>query len=509
MKVNQIKFGAFLSYVIIILSNIVNLFFTPFMLRYLGKSEYGLYALIGSFVGYIAVLDFGLGNTIIRYVAKYRAENDKKGEENFLAMSLIIYSAISIVVFLIGFILYFTLPSIFGEALTAMEMDKARIMFIVMLVNLALSLPFNSFSAILSGYEQFVLPRILVLLRIILRTGILFILLSAGYKAIAIVVLDTILNIGMMLITQLYVFMKLKVRVRLYCFDKLLLQEVFTYSFFVFLNMIVDQIYWRLGQVVLGIMAGTAAVAVFAIGIQFAQYYMQFSTAISGLFLPRATQMVVNGASGEEMTDLLIKAGRIQFIILGYILIAFVLFGKQFILLWAGSDYDLAWVIALVVMVPLTVPLFQNIGISILQAKKMHAFRSVMCVCVAIMNMFISLILAKKYGAVGVATGTTLSIVIGNIIILNLYYHFKVGLNIIRFFKELNAGLAPTMLFTAGVGCLTLLISGSTWLILFVRFVLFSITYLIMMWLLGMNNYERDLVSKPLNGILSIIKNKT
>ncbi len=508
MKVNQIKLGAILSYAIIFLSNIVNLLFTPFMLRCLGKSEYGLYALIGSFVGYIVVLDFGLGNTIIRFVAKYRAEKDQKGQENFLAICMLIYSVISILVLLIGIILYFKLQAIFGDSLTVMEMGKAKVMFLILISNLALSLPLNSFSAIMSGHEQFVLPRILTLIRIILRTGILFILLSSGYKAITIVMLDTVLNVCMMLITMFYVFVKMKVRIRLHYFEKVLLQEVFGYSFFVFLNMVVDQVYWRLGQVILGITAGTAAVAVFAVGIQFPQYYMQFSTAISGLFLPRVTQLVIHKVSGEQMTDLFIKAGRIQFIILGYILLAFILFGKQFILLWAGPDYGLAWVISVLIMIPLTVPLFQNVGISILQAKGMHAFRSLMSVVIAVCNILISLVLLKEYGTVGVALGTAVALVVGNIVAINLYYYFKVGLNIPRFFKEVNVGLLPIMFIAAGVGTLTLLVQGHSWLVLLVQGVLFTLIYYVLIWYFGMNEYEKNLILTPLKGIVKQLRNK-
>ena len=59
MEVNQIKVGAFLSYVIIALNNVIGLLYTPFMLRMMGQTEYGLYSLVASVVPYLTVLDLG------------------------------------------------------------------------------------------------------------------------------------------------------------------------------------------------------------------------------------------------------------------------------------------------------------------------------------------------------------------------------------------------------------------------------------------------------------------
>ena len=86
---SQLKKGALLSYISIFLTNVIGLILTPFIIKNLGDAEYGLYTLIGAFIGYISVFDFGLNNTIIRFVAKYRAEKDRIGEENFLAITLL------------------------------------------------------------------------------------------------------------------------------------------------------------------------------------------------------------------------------------------------------------------------------------------------------------------------------------------------------------------------------------------------------------------------------------
>src|SRR5690625_910936 len=132
MEKSQLISGVYLSYISLFLTNITSLILTPFIVRNLGQSEYGLYTLIGALVGYIAVLDFGLGNTTVRFVAKYRAENDKKGQENFLASTFIIYAIISIIVLIIGSIVYFYLDMIFSESLSIEEISIAKTMFLIL-----------------------------------------------------------------------------------------------------------------------------------------------------------------------------------------------------------------------------------------------------------------------------------------------------------------------------------------------------------------------------------------
>lgn len=63
----------------------------------------------------------------------------------------------------------------------------------------------------------------------------------------------------------------------------------------------------------------------------------------------------------------------------------------------------------------------------------MHKFRSILYVIIACFNIGISIPLSNYYGGIGAAIGTAISLIIGNIIIMNIYYHYKVHLNIIKF----------------------------------------------------------------------------
>lgn len=502
---SQLKKGAALNYTIIILTNVVGLLLTPFIIKQLGDSEFGLYTMIGAFVGYISVLDFGLSDAVVRFVAKYRAEKDSVGEENFLGNTLLIYSAISTVIIIIGAVCYFNLESLFEESLTASQIGKAKVMFVILVFNLAISLPAGSFTGICYGYEHFVFPKQARIIRYISRSVLIVALLLMGGKAIAIVVLDTILNLILNAILFWYVTVKLRAKYKIHHFSIPLIKEIFSYSLWIFVFVVVSQFQWNAGQLVLGMVANTEIVAIFAVGIMLGTYYGAFSTAISEVFLPKATQMAVGKASPEALTDMMIRIGRLSFISLMLILGGFLLFGKQFVFLWVGPNYYDSWVIASIIMLAYTLPLVQGFGNSVLKAKNKLAFKALVYLSLLIIGTIIGGFLAKTYGAIGMILGTVAGWLLAQNI-MNVYYYKVIKLNILRFFKALLAKTLIVFVVTLLIGYVLNLIPGSGWFNFILKVVLYAICYSVLMYQFGINKSEKELFDTILNPVLKRLK---
>ncbi len=494
MQLNQLKAGAILSYLVMGLSNLVGLLYTPYMLRMMGQSEYGLYSLVASVVAYLTILDLGFGNTIIRYTAKFRAEGKIQEQYSMFGMFVVLYSFISIVAIMLGFVLYFNIESIYGEALTAEELQKTHILMLIMIFNLAFTFPFSIFGSIITAYENFVFQKLIVLIRIILNTVIMIILLQLGFRAIGMVVLITIFNVITQLLNYWYCKTRLKIKIHFHGFDLRFFKELTRYSFYLFLGAIIDRIYWSTGQIVLGAFVGTAAVAVFAVAIQLEQMYMGFSTSISGVFLPKVTAMTAQSQSAKSISDLFIKTGRVQFIVMAFILTGFILFGKQFIILWAGPNYAETYVITLLFFVPLTIPLIQNLGITILQARNQVRFRALLYFFIALLSLALQLLLVKKYGGIGSAVAIASALVIGHIVIMNIYYYKRQEINIPLFWREIGKMSVTPVLVGMAFFILLRYVKLETITEVGAGIVAFSLVYLPLFWLLSMNGYERDLI---------------
>lgn len=490
---NQLKVGALLSYVNMALHILIGLVYVPLLLHYLSVEEYGLYQLIGSLVAYLSVMDFGLSGTITRYYSQRLALDDKKGQENVLAIAMIIYLGIGVLVIIAGIVLYQLLDTIYGASLSWHEMVSAKAMMVLLIINVALTIPSNVFTSAITSHEQFVFLRLVTIVRSIMNPIIVFAVLQFKAEALSVVQVQVGLNVIVILCNIWYARHKIQIKIHLHAFDGALIKSMFAFSFFIFLNVIVDQVYWKTGQLILGAVSGTTAVAVFSTAIQFSMYYMQFSTAINSVYLPRISRIAAISSDMVEINKLFLKVGRLQYVLLGLIITGFIIFGQAFILLWIGDAFLDAYYMALVLMIPFTIDLIQNLGIVILQAKNKHAFRSIVYLIIAVANVVISIPLAKYYGGLGCAIATGGCLFIGNGIITNIYYH-KIGIPVVQFFKEIIKLSIP--IFLSGV-CGYFLIKvfpSDGWISLFIGVLLYSSLYILLLWFLGLNYHEKQLV---------------
>ncbi len=501
MSVNQLKAGALLSYVIIGLNAVVGLVYTPFLLRTLGQSEYGLYALAASVIAYLTVLDLGFGNAVIRYTAKFRAEGKVREQQEMFGMFLVLYCVISVVAFVLGMVLYLNVDGLFSRSMTADELGKIRIMMMLLSFNLAFTFPMSIWGSIINAYENFVFQRVVSIVRIVLNPLVMVVFLLYGYKAVTMVVITTAFNVLTLTVNYWYCRRRLGIRVRFACFNWRFLREVSVYSFWIFLNAIMDRIYWSTGQFVLGVYRGAAVVAVYAVAIQLQQMFMMFSTAISGVFLPKVTAMVSRHSSDKALSDLFIRTGRIQYAVMSYILVAFIVFGRAFIRLWAGEGYDDAYVIALLFFIPLTVPLIQNVGINILMARNEMRFRSVVYVVIALLSLGLSVWGAKYYGGIGCAVATALALTAGQIVVMNIYYQKRQRLDIRRFWIEIGKmSLVPGLLMVAWL-LLSSHVDYRRFSLFAVGVAVFTLVYVPLCWRFSLNASERALFLVPLSKI--------
>ena len=502
MPASQIRMGALLSYVVLIFHNLVGLLYTPFMLRMMGKSEYGLYSIGASIVAYLTVLDLGFGNAIVRYTAKYRAEGKVEEQHQMFGMFFLLYCVIGLVALIAGSILYWNAENIFDSAMTANELERTKIILLLMVFNLAVTFPFSLFGSIITAYEQFVFQKVIALVRIILNTATMIVLLNLGYKAIAMVVVTTLFNLFTLGLNFWYCKHYLKIKLKFGAFRWGFLKEVSIYSFWIFLNVIMDRIYWSTGQFVLGAFAGTAAVAVFAVAIRLEHMYMSFSLAISHLFLPKVTAMTVKDSDGKSISDLFIKTGRIQYCVMALVLTGFFLFGRPFIHFWAGEGYDDAYIIAMLFFAPLTVPLIQNLGITILQARNQMKFRSLLYLIISLVSLGAQIPLSKYYGGIGCACAIAGALVLGQIIIMNIYYQVCQKIDIVGFWTEIaKMSVVPIALTITTYYTLTRVPLDSIPKLIF-GICVYLIVYLPLFFKFSMNAYERDLIMRPIKKIL-------
>lgn len=505
-KINELKAGVILSYINLAIGTIIPLIYTPIMLRVLGQGEYGLYSLSNSVIGYLSLLSFGLGSTIVRYVSKYRAEKNKEMEEKTIGLFIVLYLILAILVLICGFIIYNNISFFFGNSLTVQEIQKMKILVLIMSFNTAISFPISVFSSIVIAHEKYIFRKLVDMLSTIGVPVFNIIALYLGFGSVGMAVVSTIVQFMMLPTNAFFCFKVLDIRPKFKNIPFYMLKEIAGFSFYVFLGSIVDMLFWATDKVLLGAMVGSVAVAIYNVGGTFNSMMTNLSTSISGVLVPKITTMVFTGDDKQEWTDLFIRIGRLQYYIIALVVSGFIVFGKPFISFIAGEGYEDSYIVALLTMIPLVVPLIQNVGLNILVAQNKHKFRSLVYLAIAILNVISTYLAIPYFGIIGAALCSGLSYILGQGIIMNIYYYKVTGLNIKLFWKNiLSISWLPLIMIM-----ITILISNYINFYSPVNFligvIMYSVIYFIVNYVSCMNSYEKDIFRKPLLGIANKIR---
>ena len=486
---NELKIGSVLSIFSIILGSVINIFYTPMYMKYLGTTDYGINSLVQSIMGYIGMLNLGLGSAMVRYTVRYRAEGKFEEEKSLNGMFLVIFTVIMFISIVIGAYIYYILPDLFIEKFTMEELIKTRKVFVITMVGTTVSFPVSVFSTNINSREKFLYQKSLYLLKMIMTPIAGVVLMISGFGLTAVVAVTVILGLITNIFDIIYAF-KIGMRIKFNNFDFEILKDISKYSFYIFLNIIIDRVYWGSDRIIIGKFIGPLAVGIYSIASIFNQVYMSLSTAVSGVLFPRINKLVVE-KKYDELSNMFIKIGRIQYILLGLVSSGFIVFGNEFIYLWLGKGYTEVYKIALWIMIPLTIPLIQNTGIAIVQARNKHQFRSIVYFFIAILNIVTSIILVKNYGVIGCAVATGISFTIGNVVIINIYYWKKADIDIPLFWKNISKMSIPIVITMILGFLLNYFIRDYNIINFVLKGFIYAIAYGILMWIMGLNKDEK------------------
>lgn len=493
---SQRKVGAALSYLNIIAKNLVTFLYTPFLLRFVGQANYGLFQMTNSVMVSLSLLSMGFSSAYVKFYITYKVEENYKQLRKLNALYLILFGCISVIALIIGTILVLNTGAIFGRSLTASEIQLTKYLMAIMVLDVAITFISSVFDSNITVNEQFIFQQSRQLMQTFLVPMICIPLVFMGVGVLSIEITQISVTTLFLILNISYCLRKLNMHFDFTNIDFSLLKSLGMFSFFIFLNQIVDLVNNNIPNFILGIFQGAKMVATFAIAIQVKNMFFMLSTSLSNIFVPQVNRLVNLDKGTDVLTNLMIKVGRIQMALLFFVLGGFIVVGKFFVQLWAGKENIEAYYLVIIMVLPSIIPLCQNVGIEIQKAMNKHVFRSIVYVIFAIINILITIIGSIHFGLIGASMGYVVAIVFANGILMNWYYYKKIQLNIKRYWIQTVKIIIPFF------------VSISLFLFLQLRwnvdsmgkFVLFgigySVTYVLVYVRFVMNKYEKDVLSR-------------
>ena len=499
MAKSQLRVGAVMSYINMALGSLIPMFYTPVMLNLLGQSEYGLFKLASTVTSYLGLISFGIGSAVVRYLVKYRAEGDKDGEERMFGLFNIIFLVVSAITLVVGVVIAFNVGLIYDKSLSNAQIIKMTILVLILTINTAINFSATPYTAVVTCHERFIFLQIINIITTVLTPVINLVVLFLGYKSIGMVVSSFALTIVVRIVYIIYVKSSIGIKPRYKNMPTYLVKELLIFSFWIFVSNVVNQLYNATDTVIIGAVPAlaTVGVAIYNVGATFTNMMQSFTTGINSVLTPKINTMVFTGSSNIELTDMVIRFGRLQAYIVALVCSGFIVFGQQFIKLWAGPDYSEAYWVCLATMIPICIPLVQSVALNIIVAQNRHRFRSLVYLGIAIVNVVGTILCVNQLGIIGAAVVSGVAYIIGPGLILNWYYWKKIGLEIPRFWKEIvKLFVIPTIMAAVTLFILNF-VTLDKWITLLVGIIIYTLVFAILNWFIVMNDYEKDIFRGP------------
>lgn len=496
-KTNKLGKSILISYISIIFTLISGFLYTPWLIRELGTSDYAIYSIATSLVVYFT-MDFGIGATITRFIARCRAENNEERIKGILGIALKIYLIIDVIAFTALFILFFFISGLY-QGLTFDEVSRLKVVYIIIGMMTIFCIPLMPLNGVYIAYNRIYNVKVFDLLTKVMTIVLVGFALLSGHGLYVMVLINAAVTIGNNYIKLIYLLRTENIKINIVYKDKKILKEILLFSGWLALAMFADKFYFSIEPSLLGVFSNSTQVAIFAVASQMEGYVLLLADALNGIFLPKVTEMVVRKESIEKITDLMIKVGRLQLLIVTALIIGIITQGKQFIEIWFGKDYIFSYYAVIIVLIPCFIHMTQGIASEMIYATNNVQYRAVSYCIGAMINVFLTIILAPELGAIGAAIGISVGFFVGHELVMNVIYYKVLKLNIRRFFYNCHLKMIIPAIISLGCGYLiSILKIGYGFEGLIIKCFIWLLCYMVCVYFLFMNNDEKRIVKNVL-----------
>lgn len=416
------------------------LILTPIFLKTLGKSDYGVWLLINSLVGYYGLLDLGTRAAVVRYASRSIALKDDRETNETFNTALMVYTVVGIVALALSFLLALILPRIPNFAVG--QYPDAPLLLIVIGANVAVAMPGKLIEGLLSAIERFDLSNAIGIGFAAARNLIFIVILLAGAN---LVTLGWVLLVTTIVEQATITFVVLRqiptLRLSLSLARRSQMRHIFNYGIHSMLGNAGERLRLYTDAIVIGAFLPAAAISLYTVGQRPLSYLSKLSLGVSRVLTP-AFSRTEAVSTNARLANLLLLGTRGSTLLTSLACVVLLISGPDLIHLWVGDGFEES-VSVLHALLPAYLLSAGTTPInSILLGTSRHQRLSQVTIVEGVVNIALSIWLIQKLGVLGVALGTSIPMVVARFFVLPMYACKNIDLPYRTF---LLRGLAPAL----------------------------------------------------------------
>src|SRR5262245_46295138 len=422
---------------------------SPFLVRHLGDSVYGVWILIGSLAGYLGVLDFGVTPSTVKYVAEYRARGDQESINRVVNGALVIFSVAGCISLGISLLVAVSFNRIFGSPLSA---PGAAAVVVMAGVNLAVTFPASVFVGVIRGYQRYDVDSAITSVAIVLRSVVIVWLILNGHGILALATVTFVSDfIRLICLIRFAYWLNPEIRIHRKYLDSGEFRRVFGFSLYAFLIVVSRQLLFFTDSIVIGLFLSTSMVTFYFIASRLVQYLRLMVTEMVGVLMPTTSDL---GAREDHagIARLLIVSTRYMLLIALPVAAVFLTLGRAFIALWMGSGYSASFVVLVILTIGMLAHFMEMPAHTVLLGICKHRVVAFLTLIQGLANIMLSIVLVRRLGVIGVALGTMIPMVLLTGVALAVYFRTYLKLSLLDYLRR--SCVSPLLIQAPFIICL-------------------------------------------------------
>jgi O-antigen/teichoic acid export membrane protein len=467
----------------------------PLMVHKLGDVGYGIWALTLQLGTYISILDFGVRIALTRYVTHYHAKDDMNQVHEAFSAALTVLAGIGIISLLVTCTIVYFMPRMFH--VPAELIPVARWTMFLIGLQISLSFPGVTFAGLLASVSRYDLINSSTIAIALAQACLVWLVLTRGYGLLAVALVFLACRCGtylwqFALAWRVYGGFRFRVdRERL----PSTLKPLLNFSFFAFLLAISGRLVLWTDNIVVGSVLGPALVTYYAIAGNLVDSLQGVLSSSMTAFVPLATSYDAQSEE-EKLRSLFTRGSRFLLLLVLPAIIGMLVLGGPFIVLWMGSRYlAISGEVLILLAIPILFGPIRGTAHQILYGTNGHRFNAYASLGEAAVNLALSIFLAYRIGAVGVAWGTFVPAVLTAGVVVPFYTLRRLNMSWRDFYWD--SWILPVLSGLPYMGLLYLLRRTgitSTWMGFWATAIGSLPLYYLFVWFLVLRKSEKEMV---------------
>ena len=407
------------SWAITVLTVMVTYVLMPFTINSVGESTYGTWLLISSITGYLNLLLLGAPMASARALATTLASDDPECLNRTVASIAVLMLGLGALALLVGAILFLFFRTVYRADSFVVG---ANVAFAVAVFQCAIGFVMQVPYALVAARQDFLRRNGVLALTTITRLVLSLIVLRLAPTLVALALIQlsiaTLEFIGLsILIRRIYP----EVRIDLSKFRVDETRSIVAFGGYVLLLNLAAQLTFQSDSVVIGRFIGVESIPTYAIANSLIVNLLQFMIAIAAIVMPGTARLVARGAT-DDVRVLFLKWSKVSFSLSLVAASFFLVCGPGFVGWWIGPKFQTTTgdVLRILMLSSIVFLPMRGVALPTLVGMGFARWPTIAFVGAGVVNVGMSVLLARSFGLVGVALGTAIPNAVVAIVVIGM-----------------------------------------------------------------------------------------